>query len=157
MGHYKKLEGDLTIGDARIGIVLSRFNDFIGERLLAGAVDALTRHGLARESLEVCRVPGAFELPLAAKAMAAKGGYDGLVALGCVIRGATPHFDYVAGACIQGLGHVGLQFDLPIGMGVLTVDSIEQAIERAGTKAGNKGFEAAVTVIEMIDLLRRLR
>lgn len=157
MGHYKQLEGHLVIQDARVGIVLSRFNDFIGERLLAGALDGLERHGLAREAVEVCRVPGAFELPLAAKALAERGGYDGLVALGCVIRGATPHFGYVAGECVKGLSHVSLQFDLPVGMGVLTVDSIEQAIERAGSKAGNKGFEAAVTVIEMIALLRRLR
>ena len=156
MKHIKTIEGDLNGRGARIGIVLGRFNDFIGERLLAGAVDALVRHGTERADIEVVRVPGAFELPLALKAMAAGGKYDALIALGAVIRGATPHFNYVAGECVKGITQVSLGQDIPVAFGVLTVDTIEQAIERAGTKAGNKGAEAALSAIEMINLLKQL-
>ena len=152
----KTIEGDLTVRDARFCLVVARFNSFITESLLAGAVDALKRHGAEEANLTVVRVPGAFEMPLALKRIAAKGEYDAIVALGAVIRGGTPHFDYVAGECVKGMASVSLANNLPIAFGVLTVDSIEQAIERAGTKAGNKGAEAAMTAIEMVNLLRQL-
>ena len=142
---------------ARFGIVLGRFNDFIGERLFEGAVDALLRHGVDEANIELARVPGAYEIPLALKAMAASGKYDALIALGCIIRGATPHFDYVAGECTKGLAQVSMSAEIPVAFGVLTVDTIEQAIERAGTKAGNKGAEAAFSAIEMVNLLKNLR
>jgi len=157
MNNTKNIEGDLLARTARFGIVLARFNGFIGEQLLAGAVDALVRHGADPAGIDVVRVPGAFEIPLALKTMATGGRYDALIALGAVIRGATPHFDYVAGECTKGLAQVGMQYDIPIGFGVLTVDSIEQAIERAGTKAGNKGADAALTVLEMVNLMKKLR
>jgi 6,7-dimethyl-8-ribityllumazine synthase len=153
----KQIEGDLVARGARIGIVLGRFNGFIGERLLEGALDTLTRHGAEATQIEVVRVPGAFEIPLALKLMAQSGKYDALIALGAVIRGSTPHFDYVAGECAKGLGHVMMANDLPVAFGVLTVDTIEQAIERAGTKAGNKGVDAALTAIEMINLVKKLK
>ena len=124
---------------------------------MAGAVDALVRHGADPANIDVVRVPGAFEIPLALKTMATGGRYDALIALGAVIRGATPHFEYVAGECTKGLAQVSMQYDVPIGFGVLTVDSIEQAIERAGTKAGNKGADAALTVLEMVNLMKKLR
>lgn len=151
------VDGSLTAGDARFGIVLARFNAFVGERLLEGALDTLRRHGAAPERLTVVRVPGAFELPLAAQVMAEAGFYDGIVALGAVIRGATPHFDFVAGECVKGLSQVGLRTGVPVALGVLTVDTVAQAIDRSGAKAGNKGAEAAVSILEMVDLLRRLR
>lgn len=157
MSSYKTIEGELTLRGARIGIVVGRFNSFIGERLLEGAVDTLHRHGLDPADIDVVRVPGAFEMPLAAKAMAQSQRYEALIAIGAVIRGATPHFEYVAGECTKGIAQVSLQFDLPVAFGVLTVDTIEQAVERAGTKAGNKGAEAAASVIEMVNLLRKLR
>jgi 6,7-dimethyl-8-ribityllumazine synthase len=157
MTDYNTVEGDLTLRSARVGIVVGRFNSFIGERLLEGALDTLVRHGLDASSIDVVRVPGAFELPLAAKAMAAGGRYDAIIALGAVIRGATPHFDYVAGECTKGIAQVMMQYDIPVAFGVLTVDTIEQAIERAGTKAGNKGAEAAASTIEMVNLMRKLR
>ena len=157
MNNTKNIEGDLLARTARFGIVLARFNGFIGEQLLAGAVDALVRHGADPAGIDVVRVPGAFEIPLALKTMAAGGRYDALIALGAVIRGATPHFEYVAGECTKGLSQVSMQYDIPIGFGVLTVDSIEQAIERAGTKAGNKGADAALTVLEMVNLMKKLR
>ena len=147
----------MSARSARFAIVLARFNGFIGEQLLAGAVDTLTRHGVDAATIEVVRVPGAFEIPLALKALASGGRYDALIALGAVIRGATPHFEYVAGECTKGVAQVSLQHDIPIGFGVLTVDSIEQAIERAGTKAGNKGADAALTAIEMVNLMKKLR
>ena len=152
----KTIEGDLTVRDARFCLVVARFNSFITESLLAGAVDALKRHGAEEANLTVVRVPGAFEMPLALKRIAAKGEYDAIIALGAVIRGGTPHFDYVAGECVKGMASVSLANNLPIAFGVLTVDSIEQAIERAGTKAGNKGAEAAMSAIEMVNLLRQL-
>ena len=152
----KTLEGDFTANDARIALVATRFNDFIVDSLVGGARDALVRHGVADEALTLVRVPGAWELPLVADRLAASGDYDGIVALGCVIRGGTAHFEYVAGECAKGLGQVSHQRSVPVAFGVLTTDSIEQAIERAGTKAGNKGAEAAMSLLEMISLLRRL-
>ena len=157
MSDNKNSEGDFTARGPRFGIVAARFNGFIGERLLEAAVDTLARHGADRSNIEVVRVPGAFEIPLVLKAMAASKNYDALIALGCVIRGATPHFEYVAGECSKGIAQVGMQFDIPVGFGVLTVDTIEQAIERAGAKAGNKGADAALTAIEMVNLLKKLR
>jgi 6,7-dimethyl-8-ribityllumazine synthase len=157
MSTIKSIEGDLVVRNARFGIVLGRFNDFIGERLLAAATDTLIRHGAEPANIEVVRVPGAYEIPLALRALAASKKYDALMALGAVIRGATPHFDYVAGECARGVSQVSAQFDLPVAFGVLTTDTIEQAIERAGTKAGNKGIDAALTAIEMVNLLKKLR
>ncbi|MGL4184652.1 MAG: 6,7-dimethyl-8-ribityllumazine synthase [Thiotrichaceae bacterium] len=152
------IEGDFAPQEAKYGIVVARFNSFIVESLLAGAIDALKRHGAVKEEdIDVVRVPGAYELPLAAQAMAANGDYDAIIALGAVIRGSTPHFDYVAGEASKGLANVGLSHELPIIFGVLTTDTIEQAIERAGTKAGNKGAEAALSALEMVSLLRKIR
>ncbi len=156
MHDIKTIEGDFGASDARFGLVASRFNGFIVESLVAGAVDTLRRHGVDPSRIELVWVPGAFEIPLAAQRMAASERYDAIVALGAVIRGATPHFDYVAGECAKGLASVALDSDLPVGLGVLTVDSIEQAVERAGTKAGNKGVDAALSVLEMVSLLRQL-
>ncbi len=156
MSELKSIEGGLVVEGARFGLLVGRFNSFIVERLVEGAVDALLRHGAKREDIEIVRVPGAFEMPLAAQRMAASGRYDAIVALGAVIRGGTPHFEYVAGECTKGLAQVNLQSGIPVAFGVLTVDTIEQAIERAGTKAGNKGVEAALSAIEMVNLLRKL-
>jgi len=156
MDKIKVVEGDLVFKGARIGIAVARFNSFVVESLLEGALDTLRRHGAEDADLEVVRVPGAYELPLAIKKMAALHKCDGIVALGAVIRGGTPHFDYVAGECVKGMASVMMQQEIPVAFGVLTVDTIEQAIERAGTKAGNKGGEAALSVIEMINLLRNL-
>lgn len=157
MNNTREIEGDLLARGARFGIVLARFNGFIGEQLLAGALDALARHGADPNSIEVVRVPGAFEMPLALKTLAASGRFDALIALGAVIRGATPHFDYVAGECAKGVAQVSLQHDIPVSFGVLTTETIEQAIERAGTKSGNKGADAALAAIEMANLLKKLR
>lgn len=156
MTEIREIEGQLSVHDARIALLVARFNSFVVEHLVAGAVDTLTRHGAKQHDLEIVRVPGAFEMPIAAQRLAAGGKYDALIALGAVIRGGTPHFEYVAGECTKGLSSVSLKYDIPIGFGVLTVDTIEQAIERAGTKAGNKGGEAALSIIEMISLLREL-
>lgn len=156
MSKYRTVDGELMAKGMRVGIVLGRFNSFIGDRLLEGAVDVIVRHGGNESDIEVVRVPGAYEMPLAAKKMAASGKYDALIALGAVIRGATPHFDYVAGECSKGLTQVSMDSGLPVGFGVLTVDTIEQAVERAGTKAGNKGADAALAAIEMVNLLRKL-
>ncbi|MDY0267843.1 6,7-dimethyl-8-ribityllumazine synthase [Trichloromonas sp.] len=150
------IEGHLDAGGLRFGLVVSRFNSFICDRLVEGAVDALVRHGADAASIDIAKVPGAFELPLAAQRLAQSGRYDALVCLGAVIRGSTPHFDYVAAEVSKGLASVGLATGLPVAFGVLTTDTIEQAIERAGTKAGNKGFEAAVTAIEMVNFLKKL-
>jgi 6,7-dimethyl-8-ribityllumazine synthase len=152
----KFIEGKLDAGGLRFGIVVGRFNSFISERLLEGALDALVRNGAKADDIVVARVPGSFEIPLAAQKMAESGTYDGLICLGAVIRGATPHFDYVASEVAKGVAQVSLKTGVPIAFGVLTTDSIEQAIERAGTKAGNKGFEAAMTAIETVQLLRSL-
>jgi 6,7-dimethyl-8-ribityllumazine synthase len=149
-------EGKLDATGLRFGIIVSRFNSFIGERLLEGAQDALVRHGGDERNIDVARVPGAFEIPLAAKKLAESGRYDALICLGAVIRGSTPHFDYVAAEVSKGVASVSLETGVPVAFGVLTTDSIEQAIERAGTKAGNKGFEAAVTAIETANLLKGL-
>ncbi|UCH53415.1 MAG: 6,7-dimethyl-8-ribityllumazine synthase [Pseudomonadota bacterium] len=157
MSNAKSIEGELIARGARFGIVLGRFNGFIGERLLEGALDTLVRHGTDLGSIDVVRVPGAFEMPLALKTMAAAKKYDALIALGCVIRGATPHFDYVAGECAKGIAQVSMAHDISVAFGVLTTDTIEQAIERAGTKAGNKGVDAALSAIEMVNLLKKLR
>ena len=156
MSNIEQIEGQLTIANARIALLVARFNSFVVESLLDGAVDTLKRHGSEDHDLQIIRVPGAFEMPLAAQRLAASGRYDAIVALGAVIRGGTPHFEYVAGECTKGLSMVSLQHDIPVAFGVLTVDSIEQAIERAGTKAGNKGAEAAMSAIEMINLLKNL-
>ncbi len=156
MGTYQEYKGEMVVGGVRIAIVMSRFNSFIVDHLLSGAMEALAQHQIDGKAVDVYQVPGAFELPLIAKRVARKGNYDAVIALGAVIRGATPHFEYVAGSCVQGLSEVALQMEIPVAFGVLTVDTIEQAIERAGTKAGNKGAEAALTAIEMISLLRGL-
>ncbi len=153
----KTIEGGLNIHNARFCLVAARFNSFIVDHLLAGAQDALKRHGAEDSDLTIVRVPGAFEMPLALEKIAAGGHYDAIIALGAVIRGGTPHFDYVAGECVKGLAHVTLKHGVPIAFGVLTVDTIEQAIERAGTKAGNKGAEAALSAVEMVNLLRQIR
>lgn len=149
-------EGGLNGSGLRVAVAVARFNDFITERLLAGALDGLKRHGVDEASITVARCPGAFELPLVCQRLAASGDYDAVIALGAVIRGATGHYDFVAGQCASGLQHAQLATGVPIVFGVLTTDTIEQAIERAGTKAGNKGFEAAATAIEAADLLRQL-
>jgi 6,7-dimethyl-8-ribityllumazine synthase len=152
----KTIEGDFNARGLRFGIVASRFNDFIVDRLLDAAVSTLLKHGVAAGDIEVVRVPGAFETPLAIKKLAASRRYQALIALGCVIRGATPHFDYVAGEATRGLGQTSLGEQIPVGFGILTVDTIEQAIERAGTKAGNKGVDAALAAIQMATVLRQL-
>lgn len=156
MSAIKTIEGDFQASDASFAIVVARFNGYVVESLLGGAIDTLKRHGVADKNIVVVRVPGAFEIPLATQRLAAAKKYDGIIALGAVIRGATPHFDFVAGECSSGLASVSLQYDVPVGFGVLTVDTIEQAIERAGTKAGNKGVDAALSVLEMVSLLRNL-
>lgn len=151
------IEGKLDATGLSFGIVVGRFNSFIGERLLEGALDALRRHGAAEEKIDVLRVPGAFEIPLAAKKMAARNRYDAVICLGAVIRGSTPHFDYVAGEVSKGVALVSLDSGIPVIFGVLTTDTIEQAVERAGTKAGNKGFDAAVTAIETVNAFKEIR
>jgi 6,7-dimethyl-8-ribityllumazine synthase len=156
MSGIQEIEGNLNIRSARIALLVSRFNSFIVESLLSGAIDTLKRHGAEDHDLQIVRVPGAFEMPLAAQRLAASQRYDAIIALGAVIRGGTPHFEYVAGECTKGLATVSMQYDVPVAFGVLTVDSIEQAIERAGTKAGNKGAEAAMSAIEMINVLREI-
>lgn len=150
------IEAKLDATGLKFGIIVSRFNSFIAERLLEGAVDALVRHGADDAAIDVVRVPGAFEIPLTAKKMAEKKGYDAVICLGAVIRGATPHFDYVAAEVSKGVAHVSLDTGVPIAFGVLTTDTIEQAVERAGTKAGNKGFDAAMTAIETARLYKEL-
>jgi len=151
--HY---EGHLIADGLRFGIVVARFNEFITNRLLGGAMDALLRHGADEERIDVAWVPGAFEIPLAAAKMASSGRYDAVICLGAIIRGATPHFDYVAAEASKGIAKVGLDTGVPVIFGVITADTIEQAIERAGTKAGNKGWDAALSAIEMSDLMRKL-
>ena len=150
-------EGKLSAAGLKFGIVVARFNSFITDRLLDGALDALRRSGADEAAIEVVRVPGAWELPLAARVMAAARRHDALICLGAVIRGDTPHFDYVAGEAATGLGRVSAEFSVPMGFGVLTTNTVEQAIDRAGAKAGNKGFDAAMTAIEMANLLRTLQ
>ncbi len=152
----RSIEGTFTDGKGQYALVVSRFNSFVVDSLVNGAVDTLRRHGVPEKNITLVRVPGAFELPLVVKKVAAKGEYDAIIALGAVIRGGTPHFEYVAGECVKGMAQVGLEFGVPVAFGVLTVDTIEQAIERSGTKAGNKGSEAALSALEMVSLLGRL-
>jgi 6,7-dimethyl-8-ribityllumazine synthase len=152
----KILEGKLIAKGLKFGIVLSRFNNFIGDRLLEGALDALQRSGAEERDCWVVRVPGAFEIPLAAKKMAKSGRYDAIICLGSVIRGATPHFDYIATEVTKGIANLTMESEVPIAFGVLITDTIEQAIERAGTKIGNKGFDAAMTAIEMANLMKEI-
>ena len=150
------IEGQYTGADGRYAIVVGRFNQFVVNSLVEGAVDALVRHGVDEDNITVVRVPGAYEIPLAAQAVAEKGGVDAIIALGAVIRGSTPHFDYVAGESASGLNKVQMDTGVPCSFGVLTVDTIEQAIERAGTKSGNKGAEASLVAIEMVSILRQI-
>ncbi len=152
----KVIQGELQAKGLKFAIIVSRFNDFITGKLLDGAVDALVRHGAKDEDIDVIKVPGAFEIPLAAKKVAEKGSYHAMICLGTIIRGATPHFDYVAAEVSKGIASVSLDTGVPIAFGVLTTDSIEQAVERAGTKSGNKGFDAAVTAIEMAQVFKKL-
>ena len=156
MDNIRTLQGDLLARDLRFAIVAARFNDAIVENLVRGAIDALVRHGASEKQIEVIRVPGAYDLPFIARRVAMAKRADAIVALGCVIRGATPHFDYVAGQCAAGLARAADDAGVPIAFGVLTTENIEQAIERSGTKAGNKGVDAAMVALEMANLLRRL-
>ena len=153
---YQRFEGDFQARGLRLAIIVGRFNEFISGKLLAGALDALKRHGAREEDIDVFWVPGSFEIPLVAKRLATSGRYPALVCLGAIIRGATPHFEYVAAEASKGIAQVMLETGVPIAFGVLTTDTIEQAIERAGTKAGNKGFEAAMVAIEMANLLQKI-
>lgn len=158
MKNVKTYQGNFIVpADARFVIVAGRFNSFIVDHLIKGAIEILMQHGMIEEQIELVKVPGAFEIPLAVKTVAATKKYEAVIALGAVIRGSTPHFDYVAGECVKGLSSVSLNEEVPVAFGVLTVDTIEQAIERAGTKAGNKGAEAALSALEMATLLRQLR
>jgi 6,7-dimethyl-8-ribityllumazine synthase len=150
------IEGNLSAQGRTVCIVASRFNSFIVDQLETGAIDALVRHGADRANIHLVKAPGAFELPLVVQRIAASKKYDAIIAVGAVIRGGTPHFEYVAGECVKGISSVSLKYDVPVSFGVLTVDTIEQAIERAGTKAGNKGAEAALSAIEMMSLLENL-
>lgn len=157
LAQVQHLNGDLhTNTDARIGLVVGRFNSFVVESLVDGAIDTLLRHGVSGKNITVVRVPGAWEIPLATARMAQTNQYDALIGLGAVIRGSTPHFDFVAGESAKGLGAIGLDWDIPVINAILTTDSIEQAIERSGTKAGNKGAEAAVVALEMINVLAQI-
>lgn len=153
----KVYEGNLIGNGLKFGIVVGRFNEFIGSRLLGGAIDALKRHGVDEEDIEMSWVPGAFEMPLIAKKMATSGKYDGVICLGAVIRGATPHFEYVSSEVSKGIAQVSLDSDIPTIFGIITSDTIEQAIERAGTKSGNKGYDAATTAIEMANLMKQMQ
>ncbi|MDX2410857.1 MAG: 6,7-dimethyl-8-ribityllumazine synthase [Woeseiaceae bacterium] len=154
MDKIKTTEGDLTVRDARFVIVATRFNEFIVDSLLKGALRCLRKHGATDANIEIVRVPGAFEMPVVVDKLAASRKFDGIIALGAVIRGGTPHFDFVANENSKGLAQVCMEYDLPVAFGVLTVDTIEQAIERSGTKAGNKGTEAALSAIEMVNVLK---
>lgn len=150
------LEGQLSAEGFRFGIIVSRFNDFISSRLVEGAMDALLRHGATEEQVSVIKVPGAFEIPLTAKKLAESGRYDAVICLGAVIRGSTPHFDYVAAEVSKGIANVALESGIPVTFGVLTTDNLEQAIERAGSKSGNKGYDGAMAAIEMVNLFKEL-
>lgn len=154
----KEYAGNLVCGKGRrYGIVVSRWNDFFTEKMLAGAVDTLVRHGAKSDNIHVVRVPGAFEIPFAVQKLVQSGAVDGVAALGCLIRGATPHFDYISSEVTKGIGKIGLDSGLPVTYGVITVDNLDQAIERTGSKAGNKGGEAAATLIEMVELCHSLK
>jgi len=156
MNNIKVIEGDFKASSAQFALVVARWNSFVVEHLLEGAVDTLRRHGISDKQLTIFRTPGAFEIPLVVKKVADQKKFDAIIALGAVIRGGTPHFEYVAGECVKGLGQVSLTAGIPVAFGVLTVDTIEQAIERSGTKAGNKGAEAASSALEMVNLLKQL-
>lgn len=149
-------EGKLVATGLRFGIVVSRWNSFITERMLGGAIDALTRHGADEANIEVARVPGTWEIPVAARRLATSGRFDAIICIGCLIRGATPHFEYLAAEVTKGIGQLGMETGIPVTYGVITVENLEQAIERAGSKAGNKGSEAALAAVEMADLMRNL-
>ncbi|MDR2588507.1 MAG: 6,7-dimethyl-8-ribityllumazine synthase [Spirochaetales bacterium] len=153
---YTEITGNLNAKDKRFAIVVSRFNDFITSRLLDGALDCFTRHGGDVKSITVIRVPGSFEIPLTAARLAKTGGYDAVICLGAIIRGATPHFDYVAAEAAKGVAQAGLASGLPVIFGILTTENIEQAVERAGTKAGNKGWDAMLSALEMTDLFKKI-
>lgn len=152
----KTIQGELQAKGLRFGIVVSRFNDFITSKLLEGALDALLRHGCREEDINIVKVPGSFEIPLVAKKLALKGSFDAVICLGTVIRGATPHFEYVASEVSKGIASASLETGVPMAFGVITSDTIEQAVERAGTKSGNKGFDAAMTAIEMAQVIKQL-
>ena len=156
MTDVKTIEGDFTSGKGNYALVVGRWNSFVVEHLVDGAIDTLRRHGVTDKQITVIRAPGAFEIPLVCRQVAAKGGFDAIVALGAVIRGGTPHFEHVAGECTKGIAQVSLEYGIPVDFGVLTVDSIEQAVERSGTKAGNEGAEAALSAIEMVSLLGQI-
>lgn len=153
---YHVIEGTLTAEGKTFGLIVARFNSFITERLLEGAVDCLVRHGAAEDNLTVVRVPGSWEIPVAAQKMAQSGKWDGIICLGAVMRGGTPHFDYVSAEVSKGVAAVSMETGVPVAFGVLTTDTLDQAIERAGTKAGNKGWEAAASAIEMVNLLKQM-
>ncbi|MCH8241903.1 MAG: 6,7-dimethyl-8-ribityllumazine synthase [Planctomycetes bacterium] len=153
----RELHGRLTIDGQRFAIVVSRFNDFITTKLLSGALDVLLRHGCKDEDVTVAYVPGSFELPFMAKKLAESGSYDAVICLGCIIRGHTPHFEYVASEAAKGIAHVGLATGVPTTFGVITADTLEQAVERAGAKAGNKGADAAMSAVEMVNLVAQLK
>ncbi len=152
----KKIEGQLKAEGLKFAIIVGRFNSLITEKLLEGAVDCIVRHGGSEENITVIRVPGSFEIPLTAKKAARSGRYDAVICLGAVIRGATPHFEYVASEVTKGIALVSLETEIPVSYGILTTDTLEQAVERAGTKMGNKGFDAALTAIEMVNVLKGL-
>ena len=151
----KQIQGNLTGQGHKYGIIVGRFNEFIGSKLKDGAIDCLVRHGVSEDHIEICWIPGAFEMPLIAKKMAATGAYDGIICLGAIIRGDTPHFDFVASENVKGIASVMLEANVPIGYGVLTTDTLEQAIHRAGAKAGNKGWEAAIATLESVNVMRQ--
>jgi len=156
MSEVTKIEGNFVAQGGKYCIVASRFNSFIVEQLENGAIDALARHGVNKADITVVKVPGAYELPMVVQRVAASKKYDAIITVGAVIRGATPHFDYVSNECVKGIAQISLQYDIPVSFGVLTVDSIEQAIERAGTKAGNNGASAALSAIEMVSIFKNL-
>lgn len=152
----KRIEGELQAKGLKFGVIVSRFNDFITGKLLEGAKDALIRHGAREDDIDVVRVPGSFEIPLVAKKMAMKGTYNAIICLGTIIRGATPHFEYVAAEASKGIASASMETGIPMAFGIITSDTIEQAVERAGTKSGNKGWDAAITAIEMAQLLKKI-
>jgi len=156
MSNIEIVEGVFTSGKGKYALVVGRWNSFVVEHLLEGAIDTLRRHGVDDKQITIVRAPGAFEIPLACQKVAEKGDVDAIIALGAVIRGGTPHFEYVAGECTKGIAQVSMAHGVPISFGVLTVDSIEQAVERSGTKAGNKGEEAAMSAIEMVSLIEQI-
>ncbi len=156
MSDIQTIEGTFAANSGRYALVVGRWNSFVVEHLLEGAIDALRRHGIEDKQMTIVRAPGAFEIPLVCQKVAKSGNYDAIIALGAVIRGGTPHFEYVAGECTKGLAQVSMGSGVPVAFGVLTVDSIEQAVERSGTKAGNKGAEAALSALEMVSLINNL-